>query len=145
MISDDERSEAAQSLKHYAHDQLQGGLLNTLKLATGVDGTWRKVLLRLADLIDPSGGQNEPDVSVDRYRGTETGRPDIGGQCPESRHEMSGIDREALLAVSEEMLSVSIGINSSDNIRPLEAAYILQGYARRIREACGVTAYGEEA
>lgn len=130
MISDDERSEAAQSLKHCAHDQLQGGLLNTLKLATGVDGTWRKVLLRLSDLIDPSGGQNEPDVSVDRYRGTERGRPDIGGQCPESRHEMSGIDREALLALADEMTERTWYESEADH----KLAF---GFARRIREALG--------
>ena len=47
-------------------------------------------------------------------------------------------DREALLALADEMLSVSIGINSADNIRPLEAAYVLQGYARRIQKLCGV-------
>lgn len=47
-------------------------------------------------------------------------------------------DRAALLAIADEMLSVSIGINGADSIRHLEAAYIVQGYARCIREACGV-------
>lgn len=56
MVTDAERRTAAQNLKHFAYDQLQGGLLNTLKVATGVDGTWRDVLLRLADLIEPHRG-----------------------------------------------------------------------------------------
>lgn len=51
--------------------------------------------------------------------------------------ETGRVDRDALLALVDEMLSVSIGISSADSIRPLEAAYIVQGYARRIREACG--------
>lgn len=48
------------------------------------------------------------------------------------------IDRDALLALADEMLSTSIEISSVDSIRPLEVAYLIQGYARRIREACGV-------
>ena len=50
----------------------------------------------------------------------------------------STIDRDALLALADEMQSASIEINSVDSIRPLEAAYLIQGYARRIREALGV-------
>lgn len=100
--------------------------------------TYSEVAVRLADLIDPGDGQNEPDVSVDSGCWTKEGHcPDTGGHCPESRPGMSGIDRDALLALVDEMLSVSIGISSADSIRPLEAAYIVQGYARRIREACG--------
>lgn len=49
------------------------------------------------------------------------------------------VDRHALLALADEMLSTSIEISSVDSIRPLEAAYLIQGYARRIRDACGVT------
>lgn len=49
------------------------------------------------------------------------------------------LDRDALLALADEMLSTSIEISSVDSIRPLEAAYLIQGYARRIRDACGVT------
>lgn len=33
-----------------------GGLLPTLKRILGTLGTWRDVLLRLADLVDPEGG-----------------------------------------------------------------------------------------
>ena len=49
-------------------------------------------------------------------------------------------DVGALLALADEMMDVSIGISSADGIRPLEAAYIVQGYARRIRGALGVSA-----
>ena len=48
------------------------------------------------------------------------------------------VDVDALLALADEMMDVGIGISSAEGIRPLEAAYIVQGYARRIREALGV-------
>lgn len=48
------------------------------------------------------------------------------------------VDRDALLALAEEMLSASIEISRVDSIRQLETAYLIQGYANRIREACGV-------
>ena len=79
-----------------------------------------------------SGGQNEPDVSVDRYRGTERGHhPDTGGHCPESRPRMSGIDRNALLALADEM-DMDAGCHAYVD------DYGVYEYARRIREALGV-------
>ena len=74
---------------------------------------------------------------------------DILGAIEEYEHPdlaradtVRAVDREALLALVEEMLSISIEISSVDSIRPLEAAYLIQGYARRIREACGVKTDG---
>ena len=80
---------------------------------------------RLADLIDP-----ETKMAQDNPRRLEEVKAFDG--------IVTKCDREALLALADEMLSVSIGINSADNIRPLEAAYVLQGYARRIQKVCGV-------
>lgn len=73
------------------------------------------VLTRIANLIDP-------DMTTDT-----TKTPADTTKC----------DRDALLALADEMMDASIGISSAEGIRPLEAAYLVQGYARRIREACG--------
>lgn len=118
MTSDDERREAAQSLKHYAHDQLQGGLLNTLKLATGIDGTWRDVLLRLADLI-------EPDMSTTPPRRVTDASATVGAS-----------QMEQLLALAGEMDAYT-GCDDERCGRDMPPRAI-HDYARRIREALGV-------
>ena len=121
MVTDDERRRAAEGLRFsvgknpITMPQAGRSIINAM-CPYGFT-SWNDILLNLADLIEPT---------------SPTSRH-------ESRHNASDIDREALLAISEEMLSVSIGINSADNIRPLEAAYILQGYACRIRDALGET------
>lgn len=53
--SEGDRVRAASKLRSYGHDTLRSGsLLKTLKDVTGTgDGSWRDVLLRLADLIEP--------------------------------------------------------------------------------------------
>lgn len=53
--SEGDRARAAAELRSYGHSDLKGGsLLKTLKDVTGTeDGSWRDVLLRLADLIEP--------------------------------------------------------------------------------------------
>ena len=53
--TDEDRREAAKSLRKYGRDALKdGSLLRTLKDVTGAD-SWRHVLLALADLIEPEG------------------------------------------------------------------------------------------
>lgn len=69
---------------------------------------------RLADLIDP--GPDNPD--------TDGRKPD---RCPDA----SGIDREALMELAEEMDEVF------PDSRDVAVEYI-EDYARRIREALGV-------
>ena len=54
--TDEDRREAAKSLRKYGRDALKdGSLLRTLKDVTGAD-SWRNVLLALADLIEPEDG-----------------------------------------------------------------------------------------
>ena len=119
---------------------------------------------RLADLIDP--GPRAEEIAAKAYRAAadyiDWNIPDSEDRVRKLREQAEELeamarerepydsdttagdttkcDREALLAIANEMLSVSIGINSADSIRPLEAAYVVQGYARRIREACGAKA-----
>lgn len=54
MPTSDERREVAERLRGYSNDVLKdGSLLRTFKDVTGA-GSWRSVLDRLADLIDPT-------------------------------------------------------------------------------------------
>ena len=57
--SGEDKVRAASKLRSYGHDELKAGsLLKTLKDVTGTgDGSWRDVLLRLADLIEPAVGR----------------------------------------------------------------------------------------
>lgn len=55
-MTSDERIEAAERLRKYGRDTLKdGSLLRTLKDVTGAD-SWRRVLIALADLIEPEDG-----------------------------------------------------------------------------------------
>ena len=57
----EERREAAERLREYGRDVLKdGSLLKTLKDVTG-PGSWRDVLLALADLIDPEGDEDDSE------------------------------------------------------------------------------------
>lgn len=59
------RLEAAARLREYGRDALKdGSLLKTLKDVTGGD-SWRHVLLRLADLIDPTCRAVHQGASMD--------------------------------------------------------------------------------
>ena len=139
MISGEERHEAAESLKRYAHDQLQGGLLNTLKLVAGTGGTWRDVLLRLADLIEPGDGPGRQAPCSGAMRAEADRlmweRHDCDGTARELRLEAdrvdaacAPVDRDALLAIAGDLEAMPPG-------------YTAKGWgehmAGRIREACG--------
>lgn len=55
METSDERREVAEALRYISRDELgSGGLLSTWKRVLGVNGTWRDVMSRLANLIDPT-------------------------------------------------------------------------------------------
>ena len=61
MISDDERREVAAKLRRTANDDLNGLSLqrNLAAITKAEDGSWRGVLRRLADFIDPEGGDDD--------------------------------------------------------------------------------------
>ena len=93
MITDRERREVAESLRHTADylelkymeqfiEQLQECTL--FDMCYGAD--YREMFQRLADLIDP----------------------DTSGQCLETRPETSGIDREALLKLADEIANTRV-------------------------------------
>ncbi|WP_417571042.1 hypothetical protein [Parolsenella catena] len=59
MISDGERREIVKKLRRTANDDLNGLSLqrNLAVITKAEDGSWRVVMRRLADLIDPEGGE----------------------------------------------------------------------------------------
>lgn len=63
----DDRARHADMLRGYAYDELKcGSLLKTLKDVTGCeDGSWRDVLLALADLVEQGRGCGARVVSGD--------------------------------------------------------------------------------
>lgn len=136
MASDSECREVARRLRSVDVNDIlfDSELVDAIEHACGSKRKRRdfgKIIERLADLIEPSEGQDEPDVSVDRDRGTERGRsPDTCGQCPKSCPKMSGIDRDALLALSDKMQIQQYMREDARWLRWDEAA-------RRIREALG--------
>jgi hypothetical protein len=61
VASDDERRVIAKKLRYTANDGLYGlSLQKGLAVITEAeDGSWRGVMRRLADLIDPEGGDDD--------------------------------------------------------------------------------------
>ena len=119
MLADTERREAARRLREEADypghavqymEQFISDLRKVLFGDLNPTADYSEMFTRLADLIDP-------DCEEGRYEGVHTARP---------------VDRDALLALADEM--------------ERRAPYALHGgwrdslrdYARRIREACGV-------
>lgn len=130
-VTDDERREVARRLRElgkvvYSPD-------NTYELmadALGVDdfeGT-DELFDRLADLIEP-GKQNVRCVAEVKIDGEQ-----LEKLAHDAAVELTGIDRDALLALADEMEFDGAGaLDDEDWCKPL-----LVEYARRIREALGV-------
>ena len=118
MVSDDERREVAERLRALDYSDLQESLICAYLDALGIKvyEDWVGIAHRLADLIDP-------DCDEGRYDGVHTARP---------------VDREALLALADEMQGYADGAASGDGF-PYVNAGSLWSYADRIREALGVT------
>lgn len=67
MVANDDRRRVARALRHYAHTDIDGGLLPSLKDAAEVaGGTWRTLFLRLADLVEPDPCAEE--IAAREYR-----------------------------------------------------------------------------
>lgn len=138
MATDDERREVARRLREL---HLGGGSKDLIeRTLSDAIGAWRKsgmswdfITERLADLIEPS----EPKVKCVAEIKVD------GEQLEKLAHdaavEMTGVDREALLALADEMghpIKQAIW-NQTAGVR---REHIMAEYARRIREACGAVA-----
>lgn len=122
MATDDERREVAARLRggydvvSDAHGRFWlNGTLFGMDITARSEERIRDGLARLADLIDP-------DCEDGRYEGVRTARP---------------VDRDALLALADEMERradlPSLTVAGQD----LVFSEFLVGYARRVRKACG--------
>ena len=119
MTTDDERREVAENLRTMCaygvrYKEQFYELLEEVVMDVEDFHEFSDVADRLADLIDP-------DCEEGRYEGVHTARP---------------VDREALLALAEEMQGYADVAASCDG-SPYVNAGALWGYADRIREACG--------
>ena len=111
-MTDDERREVAERLRHEARTCIHSVLISP------------DDALRLADLIDPGeSGQN-----LDTNRDTVQQESPAVQKAPEC-------DREALLALADNVVAAAMTYPKRGSTSPL-----LLRIARHIREACGVVA-----
>ena len=125
MITDEERREVAARMRNLDYSDLQESLICAYLDALGIDGyaDWVGIAHRLADLIEPP--RQCPYYDSDRH------------YC--SIHDVPAMDRDALLALADEMEEFGNLPVKHPGIRVLhnDDFSIELGYARRIREACG--------
>lgn len=131
MPTDDERREVARRLRELDYSDLQESLICAYLDALGIEGyeDWVSIAHRLADLIEP--GEPEvrcvAEVKVDGER--------LEKLVHDAAVELTGIDRDALLAPADEMDRV--GYNDWLHSGEWEPEEI----ARRIRGALGVESW----
>ena len=147
MISDEERREVARRLREYASwdgeedclvDCTDWGerVLNLL----GCGDTEGECYAALADLIEPSCDRETPQKVVEEMFGkmrhsTKEEADAYDAMLKSKSVEIHQVDREALLALAEEMDKWAIICDHYDRqVSPLDVTK----YARRIREALGV-------
>ena len=128
MVTDDERREVAQRLRELDYADLQESLICAYLDALGIKGyeDWIGIAHRLADLIEPSEPKVKcvAEVKVDGERLEEL--------VHDAAVELTGIDRDALLALADEMQR-ELDECASDH----EIVGKLQYQIDRIREALG--------
>lgn len=132
MATDDERREVARRLRECRGGWSSGECYYTIIHALGLSDTSREdggaaLYAHLADLIEPS----EPKVKCVAEVKFDGER--LEQLAYDAAVELTGIDRDALLALADEIEMDGAGaLDDEDWCKPL-----LEEYARRIREACG--------
>ena len=138
MPTDAERREVARRLRGLDYSDLQESLICAYLDALGIKGyeDWIGIAHRLADLIEP-GEQKVRCVAEVKIDGER-----LEQLVHDAAAEITGIDRDALLALAEEM-DAEKGFEPPRNPYTYPSHFVrielLYGYAHRIREACGVT------
>ena len=129
MLTDDERREVARRLRELDYSDLQESLICAYLDALGIEGyaDWVGIAHRLADLID-QGGLKTTCIAEVKIEGEK-----LDEVVNRAIAEYTGIDRDALLALADEMEGI---------YRAPDAA---RWYAKRIREYCGEEANHAEA
>ena len=125
-VTDAERREVAARLRGLDYSDLQESLICAYLDALGIEGytDWVGIAHRLADLIDPD---TAPDTTKTAPDTTKTA-PDTTKTAPDT----TKCDRDALLELADEMETDGIDCYT------VSTQYVLDDYARRIREALGV-------
>ena len=126
MATDSERRKVARRLRGLDYSDLQESLICAYLDALGIKGyeDWIGIAHRLADLIEPS----EPkvrcvaEVKIDGER--------LEQLAHDAAVELTGIDRDALLALADEMARLAMSAG-----HPYVAKSYLMRYASRIRKA----------
>lgn len=133
MTTDSERREVARRMRELDYADLQESLICAYLDALGIEGyaDWVGIAHRLADLIEPS----EPKVRCVAEVKFDGER--LEQLAYDAAVELTGIDRDALLALADEMERradlPSLTVAGQD----LVFSEFLVGYARRVRKACG--------
>ena len=127
MVKDDERREVARRLRELDYSDLQESLICSYSDALGIEGyeDWVGIAHRLADLIEPSEQKVKciAEVKIDGEW--------LEKLAHDAAAKLTGIDRDALLKLADE-------IEDNNVTYYVSTQYVLDSYARRIREALGV-------
>ena len=137
VVSDDERREAAERLRDEVGCGSSWPGMERLGLILGVErepyaGWQGRFLSRLADLIEPSDAVKcVAEVKVDGEK--------LEKLVHDAVVECAGVDRDALLALADEMESAAPDYSLWEVCEGTERNITneVADFARRIREACG--------
>lgn len=133
MVTCDERRRVAAALRAYAETPAPWHLSDVLRDALGEKGDYDRIL-RLADLIEPpacpSRAVRAYAEEVDWHTGESPLVHELRGLADRMDRECAPVDREALLALAEELEQETGSV----------CGVCMGKTARRIREACGVVA-----
>lgn len=126
MTADSERREVAARLRKAIGITEFAEVLG-FNWADDSDWVWNDVSNLVADLIEPGEPKVKcvAEVKVDGER--------LEQLVHDAAVELTGIDRDALLALADEMET------DGTDCYTVSTQYVLDDYARRIREACGVS------
>ena len=135
MITDEERRAVARRLRGLDYSDLQESLICAYLDALGIEGyeDWVSIAHLLADLIEP-GEPKVKCVAEVKFDGER-----LEQLAYDAAVELTGIDRDALLALADEMEEFGSLPVRHPGVRVLHDEDFSRelGYARRIREACG--------
>lgn len=136
MTTVEERREVARRLRELDYSDLQESLICAYLDALGIEGyeDWVSIAHRLADLIEPG----EPEVKCVAEVKLDGER--LEKLVHDAAVELTGIDRDALSALADEMEEFGNLPAKHPGVRVLHNEDFSRelGYARRIREALGV-------
>ena len=142
MMTDDERREAARRLRGLITDDSVYATVDAGYVLHAIGLYYKDVdriyfsgydVVRLADLIEPSEPKVKCVAEV-KFDGERLEQP-----AYDAAVELTGIDRDALLALADEMEGGFLLFGSTKSARRVFdfLSDKLGEYARRIREACG--------